>query len=301
VTPEPKQNPGQEPKADFSADGVRAAGRYWVDHHGHAFELWQGPMTVGRASDCTLVLDDGLVSRRHARFTLEDGIVIVEDLESSNGVFVNGERIAGRRAVSVGDLLTIGKQQLTVRGPAGVELMRPRAGRRLLAETIHGTDASVRGEADTGSGPISVGLRGGPTLELLGGLADKVLAMGRGDEAERMLEGPLDKVMLAARLGQDLDPAVVTRAAGLAVRLAAVTGKGSWVDYTFELYSYLKRPLPAEVVDQLYEVARKVANVSLQSLRDYVAGLRSDLARFGPAEKFLVQRLDGLERIVASK
>lgn len=301
VTPEPKQNPGQESQAEAQADGLRLAIRYWVDHQGQAFELWQGPMTVGRAADCTLVLDDGLVSRRHARFSLEDGVVVVEDLESSNGVLVNGERIVGRCALSAGDQVTIGKQQLTIRAATGVDPFRSRAGRRVLAETIHGTETIGRAEPDPGSGPISVGVRGGPTLELLGGLADKVLAMGRGEEAERMLGGQLDKVMVAARLGQDLDAAVVTHAAGLAVRLAAVTGKGSWLDYAFELSSYLKRPLPAEIVDQLYEVARKVSSVSLLILRDYVAGLRSDQTRFGPAERFLVQRLEGLERIVASK
>jgi len=292
---------GHQAKDESVVEASGGDSRYWLEYQGHVFELWHGPITIGRASDCNLILDDGLVSRRHAHVRVETGKVIVEDLESSNGVFVNGERVSGQRELGAGDQLTIGKQQIIVRGALTSQRPKPRAGRRILAETLHSTDPLVLEEMGLEPETVAPGSRGGEALELLAGVADKILALGRGEEAEKMLGGQLNKVVVAARLGHALEPPVVQRAAGLAVRLAAVTGKGVWVDYTFELYACLKRPLPAEIIDQLYEVARKVSSVSLSTLRDYVATLRSDQARFGPAEKFLFQRIEGLERLVASK
>ncbi len=51
-------------------------------------------LTVGRAPDCDVRLDEDGISRRHARFgRREDGVVYVQDLESKNGTYVNGERV----------------------------------------------------------------------------------------------------------------------------------------------------------------------------------------------------------------
>jgi pSer/pThr/pTyr-binding forkhead associated (FHA) protein len=65
------------------------------------------------------VLDwDGQVSRLHARFELvDDGWVLVDDGLSSNGTFVNGERLTGRRQLSDGDTLRFGDTTVTFRSP----------------------------------------------------------------------------------------------------------------------------------------------------------------------------------------
>lgn len=295
------QHPGHDAAAEPEFPVVAEQSRYWVEHRGHAFELWRGPMTIGRAADCTLVLDDGLVSRRHARLAMEQGAIFVEDLRSSNGVFVNGERVMGRRELMPGDQLTIGKQQIVVRGPGASERPKASSGRRVLAETLHSADPLALERVGLEPDTSAAGNRGAQALELLAGVANKTLALGRGDEAEKMLEGQLEKVAASVRAGEELDAQTAERAVGLAVRLAAVTGKGAWIDYAFQLYGALARPLPASVIDQLYEVTRKVANVSLPILREYVATLRSGQAKLGPAEKFLFQRIEGLERLVASK
>ena len=57
-----------------------------------------GPVVVGRAPDCTLCLDASGLSRRHARLVPGDDGVVVEDLGSTNGSFVNGQRV--QRAVA---------------------------------------------------------------------------------------------------------------------------------------------------------------------------------------------------------
>ena len=69
--------PGAEPEANSSSNADSVGARYWLEHAGHAFELRQGPIVVGRSSDCNLVVDDALVSRRHAQLKVEGGSVFV--------------------------------------------------------------------------------------------------------------------------------------------------------------------------------------------------------------------------------
>jgi DNA-binding CsgD family transcriptional regulator len=67
---------------------------------------------VGRSSDCWLRLEDGLVSRHHARFEERQGALWVEDLGSRNGVLVNQQRISGPTKLAHGDVIGIGLQSL---------------------------------------------------------------------------------------------------------------------------------------------------------------------------------------------
>lgn len=77
-------------------------------YQGGEFPLAEGvPVVVGRSSDLDMVLVEEMVSRRHARIELSSGIVRVEDLGSTNGTFVNGERVT-QGTLSEGDRLLIG-------------------------------------------------------------------------------------------------------------------------------------------------------------------------------------------------
>jgi pSer/pThr/pTyr-binding forkhead associated (FHA) protein len=63
---------------------------------------------VGRAKGCNVRIPEGDVSRRHCRIMQTEGFVVIEDLRSLNGTFVNGERIVGACAVKPGDSIDIG-------------------------------------------------------------------------------------------------------------------------------------------------------------------------------------------------
>ena len=75
-----------------------------------------GELTVGREQGAGLVIDDGCVSRLHARFLDENGAIVVEDLGSSNGTFVNGERISAPVELGAGDEVQVGGTVLEVQG-----------------------------------------------------------------------------------------------------------------------------------------------------------------------------------------
>ena len=68
---------------------------------------------VGRSSDLDMVLVEEMVSRRHARIQLVDGSVNIDDLGSTNGTFVNGERVT-HAELQEGDRVLIGSNILKV-------------------------------------------------------------------------------------------------------------------------------------------------------------------------------------------
>jgi pSer/pThr/pTyr-binding forkhead associated (FHA) protein len=80
-----------------------------------------GPVVIGRADDADVVLEDGEVSRQHARLTPSpDGGATVEDLGSSNGTFVNENELEGPSHLAPGDDLLLGVTVLRLRTPQEV-------------------------------------------------------------------------------------------------------------------------------------------------------------------------------------
>ncbi|MFH1809208.1 MAG: DUF4388 domain-containing protein [Pseudomonadota bacterium] len=64
-------------------------------------------LVIGRSSDLDMVLVEDMVSRKHAKITTHDGDIVIMDLGSTNGTFVNGERIKKSR-LKEGDRILIG-------------------------------------------------------------------------------------------------------------------------------------------------------------------------------------------------
>jgi pSer/pThr/pTyr-binding forkhead associated (FHA) protein len=80
---------------------------------GKTFDAGPVPVTVGRSSENTIALDgDEFTSGRHARIESQRDGVWLLDLGSTNGTFVNGERVDGRRLLHRGDLVQIGDTEL---------------------------------------------------------------------------------------------------------------------------------------------------------------------------------------------
>jgi predicted component of type VI protein secretion system len=259
----------------------------------HDVELAEGEFAVGRSATCQLSLDDPLVSRRHAVFHVSESHVTIEDLGSRNGVIVNGARVEGTTDLAVGDRVLIGSQELTLlatreggpstRSPATkntVSRMTPSSGVQM--PRLEDAEPSMVRRVDQ--------------FKLLGSVAEKALALGRAGEAERLLASVLADVIEASRAGRPLPVSLVDQAAKFSARLATSTGKGGWADYVIELYAAQNRPPPAAVIDELYNAMNKVTAVDVGRLRDFVVQIQGRSASLGPADRFLLQRLEGLER-----
>ncbi|MDN5570571.1 MAG: FHA domain-containing protein [Propionibacteriaceae bacterium] len=71
-------------------------------------------LRIGRATDCQLILDDDYVSTRHARIFRTERGYLVEDLGSTNGTYLNDERISSPVPFTTSDTLRIGRTLLVV-------------------------------------------------------------------------------------------------------------------------------------------------------------------------------------------
>jgi pSer/pThr/pTyr-binding forkhead associated (FHA) protein len=84
-----------------------------VLENGSSFEAGPVPVTIGRADDNTLALPgDEFASGHHARIESQRDGVWILDLGSTNGTFVNGSRLDGRRKLREGDVVQIGDTEL---------------------------------------------------------------------------------------------------------------------------------------------------------------------------------------------
>ncbi len=85
-------------------------------------------LTIGRAAECDLVLDSPLVSRRHARLERSGPTHILIDLGSTNGTYVNSQRI-DRAELHAGDVIQIGPYRFTYRPEAISQVVSVQRGR----------------------------------------------------------------------------------------------------------------------------------------------------------------------------
>lgn len=83
--------------------------RYWVRCDSRAALLSDDEVVVGRSPYCTLVIDDGSVSRLHARLRLIGDRVVLEDAQSRNGTFVNERAITKPTVVTKDDRIRLGQ------------------------------------------------------------------------------------------------------------------------------------------------------------------------------------------------
>lgn len=77
----------------------------------------QPEVTVGRGTGNLLVLEDGMLSRHHARCFLKENHAFVEDLGSRHGTFLNGRRVEQATAMKEGDRLLVGRTEIRVLPP----------------------------------------------------------------------------------------------------------------------------------------------------------------------------------------
>lgn len=76
-------------------------------------------ITIGRNSDCDIILDSDTVSRYHASVRiLNDGTYSIKDLGSRNGTFINGKKVKGVTKILLTDKIYIGRHQLSLKGEA---------------------------------------------------------------------------------------------------------------------------------------------------------------------------------------
>src|SRR5579872_1200218 len=166
--------------------------------------LGRRPVTIGRAPDNELPIDNLAVSNYHARIYGEAGRLVIEDLNSLNGTFVNDMRVE-RATLRDGDLVQVGKHQIQVDAAHDAALpldglrkvAAPKVSETMVLDTQERREmlrqAAVAGERAQIS-PTRVRV---PTLKVISGrtnqseyvLSGKLTVIGRSDMATVRLKG----------------------------------------------------------------------------------------------------------------
>jgi DNA-binding winged helix-turn-helix (wHTH) protein len=90
----------------------------WLSWGDRDYPLAPGPQTIGRDAGAGVRIDALSISRAHARITCSGGAVVLEDLQSKNGTWVNGTRVAGGVSLDDGDEVRCGSITFVFRNAA---------------------------------------------------------------------------------------------------------------------------------------------------------------------------------------
>ena len=248
------------------------------------FELGTGSLLLGRLPECDVMLEDSLTSRMHARLTVQDTWVVLEDLHSTNGIYVNEQRVVRGTVLRHGDRILIGATEISL-----VET-RPSHGRDLrLVEPQPAARPGAPGKAEIPSTARA------DALEMIGGVAQRFAAAGKFDEAELALSGHLRGILLGANSGLSLSSDLAASASKYALDLARWSNQQLWVDYVVELHLSARLLMSASTLSAFEEVSTKL-ECDRVMLGYYVDDLQGGGEKLAPDEKRRVERLTLLRR-----
>ncbi len=154
------------------------------------FELIRPEIIIGRDPNVDLSLPSPSVSRRHARLTRDGNGYSLEDLGSSNGTFLNGERLTGRQSLHSGDQIRLG-QAITLTYEAPADLKKTVVSRSPAAPALQTQleeNINVE-EMQTAPPKLLVSIAGGSSQTY--NLTRPVLTIGRVDGNDIVIPSPI--------------------------------------------------------------------------------------------------------------
>ena len=266
------------------------------------FELQQGALLVGRLPECAVCLDDPLVSRMHVRIIVQGDCVIVEDLHSANGVYLNGVRVQSTAVLREGDRILIGTTELSLFEVRDSSTMRAVEARPSLLTGQHSVRPGLprAQSASLKPSPSKVpasfdripSTARASALKMIGVLADRLAADGDFEEAADIVTGQLRRILQGANAGLSVPPDVAALASHYALKVARWTGQALWVDYVVELHLSGGLLMPASTLEEFgRESARVSTHYDRLLLAYYVEAMRSRSKEFTPEEQARVELL----------
>ena len=236
------------------------------------FELAEGLHVMGRATDCSVVLAESSVSRRHAELEYASGKVRVRDLGSHNGTQVNGATVEGWRGVGPGDQLSLGRAVFTLGGGLDSQALMTIVGDH------HSTGVAITWQEATGreaGGTKQIARRAGKRAELFAILAEAGSLLITPSSPEELFEPILDLVDAALTPERALIALLDDESGEPHVRASRVRGGGQAPNLMLSR-TVIKRVL-GERVSFLIEDAQH--DVAFQSQMSIVSqGVRTAMA-----------------------
>jgi hypothetical protein len=236
-----------------------AVPQYKIKIGGRTLPLPPGTHLVGRMSDCWMVLDDDLCSRYHARLLVTSDTLSLEDLESSNGTFLNNERITARTKITLqhGDKIRVGREVISILSDGG------------LAPTDEAMDSlrkTIGPQEDT------------HFPQLISQLVQKSLKVGKLKEAERYALALTNQLMGA---NVPVDHPTAKSCIHCLISLAEKSSSGGiWLNRVFRLHAVHGWQMSPNVLSDIRSTLDRIPRIPGSGLGDYEDKLR-EMAREG--------------------
>jgi pSer/pThr/pTyr-binding forkhead associated (FHA) protein len=272
-------------------------------------ELGSGSLLIGRLPECDVHLQDSLVSRMHARISVQNDSVVLEDLHSANGVYVNGLRVGHSVPLREGDRILIGTTEISLFENREASLARLRVARPatspaeerpsppLRAVPVSPTRAPAEPAASQPRMRVASTRDNVPAtaradaLKMIGSLADRLAATGNVEEAAQVLSGHLRRILKGANSGLVVPADVAATASHHALTLARWTKQSLWADYVVELHLSARLVMNAVTLAQFEDAISKL-EFDRMLLDYYVEGLKGRRQALEPDEQRRLERLE---------
>lgn len=264
-------------------------------------ELRAGSALLGRHGDCEMVVDDPLVSRMHARIKVDAGSVWVEDLHSTNGVYLNGTRVTREARLHVGDTLVMGTCEVaffegrlqTARSSGRVPLGSNPPGPNELDLSLDGIPpVTARAKRALPSALPPTGRV--DALDIVGGLARRSADDGHVDDAVRVLAPQLRSILRGATTGLLVSDHLLSLASGYAMDLAHWTIESVWLDYVVELHLASRRLMSRSLFLSLQRSERWLGPMNRALLAYYAESIVARTSGLDSEERSLLAMIEQL-------
>ncbi|HTQ48914.1 MAG TPA: FHA domain-containing protein [Polyangiaceae bacterium] len=274
------------------------------------FDLALGSTVIGRSLDCTLTIEDPLVSRQHARIVIAGDEATVEDMASRNGVRVNGVQIKGATPLRDGDRVRIGTQDFVFCrvDPAGRGHSKTTGVLRLCAKcrlpyprvmlACPNCEATEQTDEETLSGSFGTENQTAWSVQLLVEALERALTLGRVADAERIARRATAQVEELAAAGGVIDAKALAALAVQAVATTLASNDPTWAIWVMDIYRRTSRVPPLEVVEHLAEAAAKHAGIVSGSLEELLMHLSQAVRSAKDGEIEALARLEQVRRAI---
>jgi len=238
-------------------------------HADRELVLLPGKYLIGRSRGCHLVINDEVVSRRHAELEVSpDGDVVLRDLSSHNGIIVNEKPVLKQSIALVnGDTFMIGADTLEVL-ISGDAL---ESATMKVVEVITDAASTVVKRATSA---VTDETRPTHDLDLVAAVADCAIAAGEFAEAEKILAQHLRGVLADIRGLRLTTTPVRDKAYKYSLRLAEITHKNEWFDLAVDLLIVQSVVCTEQQVEELLRVRKLLDKLDPHRLEQYAELVR---------------------------
>lgn len=233
------------------------------------FDLPRGATILGRSSDCHVTIEDPLVSRHHARIVLDGDRAVLYDLNSRNGVKLNGHGVKEPTELKDGDRLRIGTQELVF---CRVE-QAPNASAKTTGFLRHcarcrmpypqeagacpNCGATEALDEETLSGQFGAAAQAVWSIQLFLEVLERALSLQRFEDVNRILRRATVQVEERIVRGDPVDGPQLAKLADGAARASMALADPTWASWVAQVYRRVPLVVPEPIVQRLHELVTR--------------------------------------------